>query len=108
MGSVQHADALAQLVRGMSGCPVDMVLIARLTRGMAAAAGEAAAALLVVVDAIDERALNFYRCCGFVSTLEGSRLCRRMKDIRASLEHTQRRSLTSKARSSVLTLTASR
>ena len=104
VGSVHREDAPARLVRGMPGYPVGMVLIARLAvdrseqgRGlgtrlladalrMAVAAGEAAAARLVVVDAVDERAAGFYRRHGFVDALDGTRLYRRMKDVRASLE----------------------
>jgi hypothetical protein len=52
----------------------------------AAAAGEAAAARLVVVDAIDVQAVAFYENFGFIPTPEPPRrLYRRMKDIRASL-----------------------
>jgi predicted N-acetyltransferase YhbS len=50
-------------------------------------AGEAAAARLVVVDAIDEEAARFYARHGFIAVPEHpSRLYRRMKDIRMSLE----------------------
>ena len=84
---------------------VGMVLLARLAvdrayrgRGLgslllaealrkAVAAGEAAAARLVVVDAIDEQAARFYAHHGFVPAPEHQlRLYRRMKDIRLSLE----------------------
>jgi GNAT superfamily N-acetyltransferase len=104
MGSVQRADAPARLVRGMPAYPVGMVLIARLaidkpeqgsglgTRlladalRMAVLAGESVAARLVVVDAIDESAAQFYRRHGFTDTLDHPlRLYRRMKDVRASL-----------------------
>lgn len=104
MGSVRREEAPARLVRGMPGYPVGMVLLARLAvarseqgRGRGAlllaealrkavAAGEAAAARLVVVDAIDEDAASFYRRHGFVPTPEHPlRLYRRMRDIRASL-----------------------
>ena len=79
MGPVQRADGPQQLVRGMPGYPVGMVLIARLavdTRKqgaglgtrlladalrMAVVAGEAVAARLVVVDALDDQAAGFYR-----------------------------------------------
>lgn len=103
MGSVQRAEAPPALVRGLPGYPVGMVLLARLAvdapdQGMglgalllsealrkSVAAGEAAAARLVVVDAIDEAAARFYRRHGFV-VVPGHplRLYRRMKDIRAS------------------------
>lgn len=103
MGSVQRADASPALVRGLPGYPVGMVLLARLavdTRAQgqslgalllaealrkAVAAGEAAAARLIVVDAIDEAAARFYLRHGFVFVPEYPlRLYRRMKDIRAS------------------------
>ena len=104
MGSVQRADPPAKLVRGMPAYPVGMVLIARLAidrkeqgRGlgkrlladalrMAVVAGDAAAARLVVVDAIDEQAVQFYRRHGFTAELGESRLYLRMKDIKASAE----------------------
>ena len=105
MGSVRRADAPAKLVRGLPAYPVGMVLLARLAidrgeqgqgfgtlllaealrRGVAA--GEVAAARLLVVDAINEDAARFYRRHGFVPVPEHPlRLYRRMKDIRASLE----------------------
>jgi len=109
MGSVQREDAPARLVRGTPGYPVGMALIARLaidrseqgaglgTRlladalRMALAAGDAVAARLVVVDAVDERAAGFYRRHGFTATLDHPlRLYRRMKDVRASLEQAVR------------------
>ena len=104
MGSVQRADAPAKFVRGLPQYPVGMVLLARLAidrsahgEGLggrllahalrkATAAGEAAAARLVVVDAIDDTAAEFYARHGFVPAPEHlRRLYRRMKDIRASL-----------------------
>ena len=105
MGSVQRADAPAKLIRRLPGYPVGMVLIARLAidrneQGhglgrrlladalrMAVVAGEAAAARLVVVDAIDERAAQFYRHHGFTAELGESRLYLRMKDVKASAGH---------------------
>lgn len=105
MGSVVRRDAPAKLVRGMPAYPVGMVLLARLAvdrrnqgKGVGALllsealrkavdAGEAAAARLLVVDAIDDDAIRFYKRFGFVSAPEHPRrLYRRMKDIRASLE----------------------
>lgn len=105
MGSVQRTDPPRRLVRGMPAYPVGMVLIARLaidqseqgvglgTRlladalRMALLAGESVAARLVVVDAIDERAAQFYMRHGFTDALDHPlRLYRRMKDVRASLE----------------------
>jgi ribosomal protein S18 acetylase RimI-like enzyme len=104
MGSVLRADAPARLVRGMPAYPVGMVLLARLAidqhlqgRGLgsllltealrkAVTAGEAAAARLLVVDAIDDSAAAFYQRHGFIAVPEHPRrLYRRMKDIRASL-----------------------
>jgi len=53
----------------------------------AVAAGEVAAARLVVVDAVDPAARAFHEHHGFVAVPEFPlRLCRRMKDVRASLE----------------------
>ena len=53
----------------------------------AVVAGEAAAARLVVVDAIDAEAVRFYAHHGFLAVPEHPlRLYRRMKDIRLSLE----------------------
>ena len=105
MGSVLRAEAPARLVRGLPAYPVGMVLLARLAvdrgeqgRGVgsrllsdalrkAVAAGEAAAARLVVVDAIHDRAVAFYQRHGFIAVPEHPRrLYRRVKDIRASLD----------------------
>jgi GNAT superfamily N-acetyltransferase len=105
MGSVLRADAPARLIRGLPAYPIGMVLLARLAvdqreqgKGMGAllltealrkalAAGEAAAARLVVVDAIDEDAVRFYERHGFIGAPERPmRLYRRMKDVRASLD----------------------
>jgi len=105
MGSVRRADAPAQLVRGLPAYPVGMVLLARLavdgreqgrgTGGLllaetlrkAVVAGEAAAARLVVVDAINEEAVTFYERYGFAPAPEHDRrLYRRLKDVRSSLE----------------------
>ncbi len=104
MGSVLRADAPVKLVRGLPAYPVGMVLLARLAivrdeqgKGLGAAllaealrkavaAGEAAAARLVVVDAIDDAAVALYKRYGFVPALDHDRrLYRRIKDIRASL-----------------------
>lgn len=108
MGSVLREEAPPRLVRGMPGYPVGMVLLARLAidhrhqgRGLGAllltealrkalAAGESAAARLVVVDAIDEQAADFYRHHGFITAPEHPlRLYRRIKDVRASLKSTE-------------------
>jgi GNAT superfamily N-acetyltransferase len=102
---VLRADAPAKLVRGLPAYPVGMVLLARLAvdrrdqgKGSGArlrsealrkalAAGEAVAARLVVVDAIDDDAVRFYERFGFITAPEHPRrLYRRMKDIRSSLE----------------------
>jgi GNAT superfamily N-acetyltransferase len=104
MGSVLRADAPAKLVRGFPAYPIGMVLLARLAvdrrdqgKGLGAyllaealrkavAAGEAAAARLIVVDAIDDDAVAFYERYGFLSAPEyDRRLYRRMKDVRSSL-----------------------
>src|SRR5438093_4345112 len=101
MGSVLRADAPAKLVHGLPAYPVGMVLLARLAvdrreqgKGVGAlllaealrkavAAGEAAAARLVVIDAIDDEAVRFYHRFGFVAAPEHPyRLYRRMKDVR--------------------------
>jgi GNAT superfamily N-acetyltransferase len=105
MGSVRREEAPSSLVRGLPGHPVGMVLLARLAvdrreqgRGLgrrllaealrlAVRAGEAVAARLVVVDAIDEEAAASYRRNGVVAVPEHpARLFRRMKDVRASLD----------------------
>jgi ribosomal protein S18 acetylase RimI-like enzyme len=105
MGSMLRAEAPVKLVRAMPAYPVGMVLLARLAvdqsqqgRGVGAmllaealrkaiAAGEVAAARLIVVDAVDEDAAAFYQRYGFVRTPENPlRLYRRMKDVRASLD----------------------
>jgi len=105
MGSMHRAEAPVKLVRGMPAYPVGMVLLARLAvdqsqqgRGVGAmllaealrkaiAAGEVAAARLIVVDAVDEDAAAFYQRYGFVRTPQNPlRLYRRMKDVRASLD----------------------
>lgn len=89
----------------MPAYPVGMVLLARLAvdrseqgKGVGAlllaealrkavAAGEVAAARLIVVDAVDDEAVAFYERYGFVRTPEHPhRLYRRMKDVRASLD----------------------
>lgn len=103
LGSVQRAEAPPALVRGLPGYPVGMVLLARLAvdardqnQGLGAlllaealrmgvVAGEAAAARLIVVDAIDEAAARFYAHHGFVAVPgHPLRLYRRIKDTRAS------------------------
>jgi GNAT superfamily N-acetyltransferase len=104
MGSVLRSDAPRQLVRGLPAYPVGAALLARLAVGAghqgeglgglllaealrkAVAAGDAAAARLVVVDAIDDAAVRFYAHQGFLAVPEHPmRLYRRIKDVRASL-----------------------
>ena len=104
MGSVLRAGAPVRFVRGLPTYPVGMVLLARLAvhrqeqgKGIGAlllaealrkavASGEAAAARLVVVDAVDQAAVRFYERHGFVQAPEHPlRLYRRMKDIQAHL-----------------------
>ncbi len=105
MGSVRMAEAPRKLVRGLPGYPIGMVLLARLAidqkeqgTGLGAElladalrravhAGESAAARLVVVDALDDKAAQFYQKFGFLPAPEHPlRLFRRLKDIRASME----------------------
>jgi predicted N-acetyltransferase YhbS len=105
MGSVLRQDAPAKLVRGLPAYPVGMVLLARLAvdqgeqgKGLGAAllaealrkavtAGDAAAARLVVVDAIDEDAVRFYERHGFIAVPEHPlRLYRRTRDVAQSLK----------------------
>ncbi len=105
MGSVLRADAPSRLVRGLPAYPVGIVLLARLAvarqeqgKGLGAlllaealrkalAAGEAASARLVVVEAVDEPAARFYEHHGFVRAPgHPLRLYRRMKDLRASVD----------------------
>ena len=104
MGSVLREDAPPKLVRGLPRYPVGAVVLARLAidlseqgKGLGALllaealrkavlAGEAAAARLVVVDAVDDRAVGLYLHHGFLPAPEQDRrLYQRMKDIRASL-----------------------
>lgn len=73
-GSVRPADAPKRLARGMPRYPIGTILIA------------AAVARLVVVDAIDDHAVGFYRRWGFTDTPDNPRrLYRTMSDVRASL-----------------------
>lgn len=105
MGSVLRSDAPAKLVRGLPAYPVGMVLLARLAvdrseqgKGIgsmlltealrkAVAAGDVAAARLVVVDAVDQAGVGFYERYGFI-VVPGHplRLYRRLKDVRSSFE----------------------
>ena len=106
-GSVRPEDAPKRFARGMPRYPIGTILIARLavdsryqcqrlgSRLLAEAlrravsASDAAAARLVVVDAVDDRAVTFYRRWGFIDAPDNPRrLYRKMSDIRASLERT--------------------
>jgi GNAT superfamily N-acetyltransferase len=103
-GSVRHDEAPKRYTRGMPRYPIPAILIARLavdhrsqgqqlgSRLLAEAlrltvtASGAAAARLVVVDAIDERAAAFYRKRGFIDVPENPfRLYRKISEIRCSL-----------------------
>jgi len=102
-GSVRRDEAPKRYVRGMPAYPIPTILIARLAvdrhhQGrrlgsrllaealcLAVTASDAAAARLVVVDAIDERAAAFYRKWGFIEVPENPlRLYRKLSDIRNS------------------------
>lgn len=104
MGSVLREVAPAKLVRGLPAYPVGTVLLARLAVDLrdqgagsgatllaealrkAVAAGDSAAARLVVVDAIDDNAVRFYERFGFITAPGHThRLYRRMKDISTSI-----------------------
>lgn len=103
-GSVRPADAPKRFARGMPRYPIGTILIARLAVDQryqgrrlgsrllsealrrAIAASDAAAARLVVVDAIDDDAARFYRRWGFIDTPDNPRrLYRKMSDVRANL-----------------------
>lgn len=106
-GSVRHDEAPKRYVRGMPRHPIPTILIARLavdkrhqgqqlgSRLLAEAlrravnVSNAAAARLVVVDAIDDRAAAFYRDRGFIDLPENPlRLYRKIADIRRSTDGT--------------------
>ncbi|HXE44284.1 MAG TPA: GNAT family N-acetyltransferase [Conexibacter sp.] len=103
-GSVRRDEAPKRYARGMPAHPIPTILVARLAidhrhQGrqlgsrllaealrLAVTASDAAAARLVVVDAIDERAAAFYRKWGFIDAPENPlRLYRKISDIRRSL-----------------------
>lgn len=103
-GSVRRDEAPKRYARGMPAHPIPTILVARLAvdhrhQGrqlgsrllaealrLAVVASDAAAARLVVVDAIDERAAAFYRKWGFIDVPENPfRLYRKISDIRRSL-----------------------
>jgi predicted N-acetyltransferase YhbS len=104
-GSIRREDAPERYARGMPRHPIPTVLIARLavdlghqgrrlgSRMLAEAlrravlASDAAAARLVVVDAIDDRAAAFYRRWGFIDVPENPlRLFRKVADVRRFLD----------------------
>lgn len=103
-GSVRPEDAPKRLTRGMPRYPIGTILIARLAVDVAyqgrhlgsrlsaealrraVTASDAAAARLVVVDAIDDDAVAFYRRWGFIDTPDNPRrLYRKMSDLRSSI-----------------------
>jgi predicted N-acetyltransferase YhbS len=104
-GSVRHDEAPKRYTRGMPRYRIPIILIARLavdrhhqgrrlgSRLLAEAlrravdASDAAAARLVVVDAIDEGAAAFYGSHGFKDVPENPlRLYRKISDVRRSLD----------------------
>lgn len=103
-GSIRREAAPNRYARGMPRHPIPTILIARLAvdrryQGqrlgsrllaealrLAVLASDAAAARLVVVDAIDDSAARFYRRWGFIDVPENPhRLFRKISDIRRSL-----------------------
>lgn len=103
-GSIRREAAPKRYARGMPRHPIPMILIARLAvdrrhQGerlgsrllaealrLAVSASDTAAARLVVVDAIDDRAAAFYRRWGFIDLPENRRrLFRKVSDVRRSL-----------------------
>jgi GNAT superfamily N-acetyltransferase len=104
-GSVWHDEAPKRYTRGMPRHPIPTILVARLavdqrhqghqlgSRLLAEAlrravnVSDAAAARLVVVDAIDDCTATFYRDRGFINLPENSlRLYRKIADIRRSID----------------------
>lgn len=104
MSSVDREDPPQELTRSLPAYPVGAVLLARLAvdkteagQGLGAdllldsmlrslRAVDTVAAPLYMVDAIDERAANFYKHFGFVSApTQELRLFRSFRDIRASV-----------------------
>ena len=91
--AAQRMDSARTFVATRSGRVVGYVsltmgsaLLAEALR-KAVAAGEVAAARLIVVDAVDDGAAAFYERYGFIRTPENPlRFYRRMKDVRASLD----------------------
>ncbi|HST55658.1 MAG TPA: GNAT family N-acetyltransferase [Solirubrobacteraceae bacterium] len=106
-GSVRRDEAPKRYARGMPAYSIPTILLARLAVShrhqnqqlgsrllaealrLAVAVSDAAAARLVVVDAIDERAAAFYRRRGFIDVPENPlRLYRKVSDVRRSLRDT--------------------
>jgi GNAT superfamily N-acetyltransferase len=104
-GSARHDDVPKRFARGMPRHRIPTILVGRLavdrrfqgrklgTRLLAealrraVAASDAAAARVVVVDAIDERAAGFYRRRGFIESPEDPlRLFRKISDIRRTID----------------------
>jgi len=104
-GSIRREAAPKRYARGMPRDPIPTILIARLAVDrryqsqrlgsrllaealrLAVTASDAAAARLVVVDAIDDAAAAFYRRWGFIDVPENPlRLFRKISDIRRSLD----------------------
>jgi len=107
-GSVRRDEAPKRYARGMPAHPIPTILIARLAidsrhQGqqfgsrllaealrLAVTASDAAAARLVIVDAINESAAAFYRKWGFIDVPENPlRLYRKVSDVRRSLKGAQ-------------------
>ncbi|HTZ13645.1 MAG TPA: GNAT family N-acetyltransferase [Mycobacterium sp.] len=104
-GSIRREAVPKRYARGMPRHPIPTILIARLAVDrryqrqrfgsrllaealrLAVTASDAAAARLVVVDAIDDAAAAFYRRWGFIDVPENPlRLFRKISDIRRSLD----------------------
>ena len=103
-GSIRPGAAPRRYTRGMPRYPIPTIVIARLAVDMrhqgkrlgsrllaealrlSVATSDAAAARLLVVDAIDDRAAQFYRRHGFIDVPENPyRLFRKISDIRRTL-----------------------
>lgn len=103
-GSARHDELPRRFARGTPRHRIPTILVARLAVGRrfqgrqlgtrllaealrrAVAVSDAAAARVVVVDAIDEHAAGFYRDRGFIASPEDPlRLFRKMSDIRRTI-----------------------
>ena len=104
-GAVRKDESPERIAKGLAAHPIGVILLARLAvdrkeqgKGLgktllidalrrALAAAEIVAARAVVVDALDEEALEFYRKYGFESSpLDSKQLMLLMKDLRATLK----------------------